>query len=252
MGEGLLRKEQVEQVFGRYVSPQVANKAIQELDEVKSVQLGGEHVSASVLFADIVSFTSMSEEMNPADVSQLLNEYFSNIALAVHFCNGHIDKYMGDCAMIVFGVPEERDDHAFLAVACSWMILELVKAMNNERLNMELRTVEFRIGVNGGTVLAGNMGSAERMEYTVVGDTVNLASRLSHAGEPGEIIITDEMYQEFALEHHTQSEVHGTIRLRGKKEPVALYEIHGIKGDFQQAMRDEIDRIMERYRATIT
>lgn len=250
MGEGLLRKEQVEQVFSRYVSPQVANKAIRELDEVDSVQLGGKHVSASVLFADIVSFTSMSEEMNPTDVSQLLNEYFSNISLAVHFCHGHIDKYMGDCAMIVFGVPEERDDHAYLSIACSWMILELVQALNKERSQQGMRTVDFRIGVNGGTMLAGNMGSAERMEYTVVGDAVNLASRLSHAGEPGEIIITEEMYKLFDLGQYAQAEVHGTIRLRGKKEAVALYQVQGINGDFEQAMREEIDRIMEHYKAT--
>ena len=248
MGEGLLRKQQVEQVFSRYVSPQVANQAIKELDEMESVQLGGKHVTASVLFADIVSFTNMSEEMNPADVSRLLNEYFSYIAHAVHFCNGHIDKYMGDCAMIVFGVPEEREDHAFLAVACSWMILALVKLINEERRNQTRRTVDFRIGVNGGQMLAGNMGSAERMEYTVVGDAVNMASRLSHAGEPGEIIITEEMYRQFDLEPHTQSTVHGTLRVRGKKNPVDLYQVHGIKGAFQQAMTDEIERIMERYR----
>ncbi|MEN8168952.1 MAG: adenylate/guanylate cyclase domain-containing protein [Pseudomonadota bacterium] len=246
MGEGLLRKEQVELVFSRYVSPEVAHQAITDLDNMESLQLGGSHVEASVLFADIVGFTSMSEEMSPQDVSSLLNLYFSNIAEAVRFCRGHIDKYMGDCAMIVFGVPKEYEEHPFNALACGWMILQLVEVMNRQRIRNNEPAVEFRIGVNSGTMLAGNMGSAERMEYTVVGDAVNLASRLSHAGEPGQLILTEEMLNHPVLNNRITSKEHGTIKLRGKKELVSLFIIEEINDTFREEMMREIRKILVR------
>jgi adenylate cyclase len=245
MGEGLLRKEQVEQVFSRYVSPQVARQAISDLERVEQLELGGRHVEASVLFADIVGFTSMSENMSPQEVSALLNLYFSQIARAVLFCGGHIDKYMGDCAMIVFGVPEESEQHSFNAMCCAWMIIELVQEMNNRRQGRGLTPVEFRIGVNSGTMLAGNMGSTERMEYTVVGDSVNLASRLSHAGEPGQAILTEELLRGKRLETRIATAHHGKIKLRGKKEPVSIYQIIDILDPFREAMREEIASIVK-------
>jgi len=245
MGEGLLRKEQVEKIFSRYVSPQVAKLAIADLEHVEEVALGGRHVEASVLFADIVGFTSMSENMSPQEVSALLNLYFSHIARAVHFCGGHIDKYMGDCAMIVFGVPEEYEGHSFKAMACAWMILELVREMNERRRRRQLVPIEFRIGVNSGIMLAGNMGSTERMEYTVVGDSVNLASRLSHAGNPGEAILTEQMLRGKKVETRVATARHGKIQLRGKKEPVSIYQIIDILDPFREAMREEIIRIIE-------
>lgn len=246
MGEGLLRKEQVEQVFSRYVSPQVAHQAIRDLDSMESLQLGGRHVEASVLFADIVGFTSMSENMEPQKVSELLNLYFSNIAEAVRFCRGHIDKYMGDCAMIVFGVPEEYEEHPFNAVACSWMIMQMVDVMNRQRIRNGEPAVEFRIGVNSGTMLAGNMGSADRMEYTVVGDAVNLASRLSHAGEPGQVVLTEEMRHNRLLGKRISTSEHGTIKLRGKKEPVSLYTLSEIEDSFREEIMQEIRKILVR------
>jgi len=245
MGEGLLLKEQVEQVFSRYVSPQVARQAISDLERVERLELGGHHVEASVLFADIVGFTSMSENMTPQEVSSLLNLYFSQIARAVHFCGGHIDKYMGDCAMIVFGVPEESQHHSFNAMCCAWMIIELVHEMNKQRQQHGLTPVEFRIGVNSGSMLAGNMGSTERMEYTVVGDAVNLASRLSHAGDPGQAILTEEMLRGKRLETRIATAHHGKIKLRGKREPVSIYQIIDILDPFREAMSDEIARIIK-------
>lgn len=245
MGEGLLRKEQVEQVFSRYVSPQVARRAIADLEHMEQLELGGRHVEASVLFADIVGFTSMSENMTPQEISSLLNLYFSNIARAVHFCHGHIDKYMGDCAMIVFGVPEEYEEHSFYSLSCAWMILELVRQMNGQRQKKGLAPVEFRIGVNSGTMLAGNMGSTERMEYTVVGDAVNLASRLSHAGEPGQIIVTEEMLAAEELLDRIVTTHRGRIKLRGKKEPVSIFHIRDIQAPFRARMLEEIRRILK-------
>lgn len=244
MGEGLQRKEQVEQVFSRYVSPQVAQRAIAGL-ELGQVQLGGQHVEASVLFADIVGFTSISENLSPQEVSGLLNLYFSNIARAVHFCHGHIDKYMGDCAMIVFGVPEADEAHHFNALACAWMILELVRQMNRQRIAQKQTPLEFRIGVNSGDMLAGNMGSTERMEYTVVGDAVNLASRLSHAGEPGQVILTEEMLSHPTLNKRITTVHHGKILLRGKRDPISIFHLGDILDPFRARILEEIRHILD-------
>ena len=245
MGESLLRKEQVEQVFSRYVSPQVARRAIEDIEHTEHLELGGQHVTASVLFADIVGFTSLSENMSPKEISTLLNLYFSNIARTVHFCHGHIDKYMGDCAMIVFGVPEEHEEHAFYALSCAWMILELIRQMNQLRSARGLTTVEFRIGVNSGTMLAGNMGSAERMEYTVVGDSVNLASRLSHAGVPGQVIVTGDMLDQPELVGRIVTTHRGKIKLRGKKEQISIFHIRDIHDPFRANMLEEIRNILQ-------
>ncbi|HLP43363.1 MAG TPA: adenylate/guanylate cyclase domain-containing protein, partial [Fibrobacteria bacterium] len=179
MSEGLLRKEQVEKTFSRYVSPNVAREVLAHME---TVELGGRRVEATVLFADIAGFTALSETMHPEEVSALLNEYFGFIAQAAHAFHGHVDKYIGDCAMLLFGVPVEDEDHAFHAIACAVVIQRAIQALNQRREADGLVPVHFRIGINTGAMLAGNMGSPERMEYTVVGDAVNLASRLASVG----------------------------------------------------------------------
>jgi adenylate cyclase len=244
MNKGLVQKDKVESVFSRYVSAQVANQVLHDLDTIGGVKLGGEHLMASVFFADIVGFTSLSETLNPQEISELLNVYFSKIIKVVKFCNGRVDKFIGDCAMVVFGVPEKNPQHAFNCVACAWMILQLVKRLNDKREDEGLVTVEFRIGANSGMMLAGNMGSAERMEYTVVGDSVNLASRLSGSGEPGELVITEDVFVEHGLEGMVLTEVKDLIKLRGKKLPVKILSVKDILTPFKEEMLTEIPKII--------
>ncbi len=234
MTEGLLRKEQVEQTFSRYVSPKVAKAVLSNLNQVK---LGGHHVEASVLFADIVGFTRLSEELHPEQVNSLLNEYFSIIAQAAHCYGGHIDKYIGDCAMLVFGVPEDDAKHSFHAAACAITIQKLVKIVNRQRANDNLTQVRFRIGINSGMMLAGNMGAAERMDYTVVGDAVNTASRLASAADAGEILISDELNVTLQSQGIVSTRFK-KISLKGKKEALVTYHVSGVD-EKQQAMIDD-------------
>lgn len=248
MGTDLLRKEKVESVFSRYVSPQVATQALKDLDELDTVELGGQHVMASVFFADIVNFTSLSENLEPQKVSELLNFYFSKIADAVLFCGGHIDKFMGDCAMVLFGVPNKNEQHAFRNIACAWMILRLVEALNEKRKAANELTVEFRIGANTGMMLAGNMGSHDRMDYTVVGDEVNFASRLSHIGDPGEIIIANDMFNEQKLSDKILTESKATVQLRGKKMPVSALSVLDLSTPFKAEILNEILLMTETYK----
>lgn len=222
LSDGLVRKAQVEKVFSRYVAPKVAQELLSDLDQV---QLGGRHVEASVLFADIAGFTSLSENLPPQEISTLLNEYFSIIADAAQAYHGHVDKYMGDCAMLVFGVPQHDDQHSLHAICCAVLIQRLISELNTRRQARGQIPVHFHISCNSGTMLAGNMGSHERMEYTVVGDAVNIASRLAAAAGAEQIIISRLLNEHAAMRGHIISRQHDTIRLRGKQQPVETYEV---------------------------
>ena len=246
MAEGLLRKSQVENVFSRYVSHSVAKQIMENLDDV---ELGGKHVSASVLFADIVGFTSMSENMPPKQVASLLNEYFSYISIISQHYHGHIDKFMGDCAMVVFGVPEQDSDHSFHTIACAVMIRKLVNKLNSLRLKKGQLPVRFRMGINTGNVVAGNLGSADRMEYTVIGDPVNLASRLSSVAGADQIVIMEELYQRPSIKERIVAHQHETIRVRGKQQPVSTYLVDDIAPAYVREMDAFIDDILSEYSA---
>ena len=248
MTEGLLRKEQVEQTFSRYVSPQVAKAVLSNMNQVR---LGGQHVEASVLFADIVGFTQLSEELHPEQVNSLLNEYFSIIAQAAHCYGGHIDKYMGDCAMLVFGVPENDPEHSFNAAACAITIQELIKIVNKQRADQGLTQVRFSIGINSGMMLAGNMGAAERMDYTVVGDAVNTASRLAAAADAGDVLISDELSQLLQSQGIISARFK-TLALKGKKVPLVTYRVLGVAENQQATIDDALSAIVNSNSAAVS
>ncbi len=247
MADGLLKKSQVEEVFSRYVSTSVARKIMENLDEV---ELGGKHVNATVLFADIVGFTSLSENLPPKDVASLLNEYFSYISCISELYHGHIDKFMGDCAMAVFGVPEHDSDHSFHAISCAVMIQKLVTRLNETRLKKDMLPVHFRIGINSGNMVAGNLGSSDRMEYTVIGDPVNLASRLSSVAGSDQIVIMDELHNKENIKDRIIAQKHEIIRIRGKQKPVSTYLVEDIKASFKEHMDDTIGEILKKYNAS--
>lgn len=242
MAEGLLRKTQVESAFSRYVSSNVVRKIMEDPDQI---ELGGRHVQASVVFADVVGFTSMAENMPPQAVIELLNEYFSYIAAVSSLHKGHIDKYIGDCAMIVFGAPYEDKEHAYHALACAVMIRKLVMKLNERRVSSGLLPVHFRIGVNSGNMVAGNLGSQERMDYTVIGDAVNLASRLSDLAGSDQIVIIDELYNIPNIKQRVVARPYQTIQVRGKQKPVTTWLVDDMKGVYYQIMQTRIDNILQ-------
>lgn len=241
MAKGLLEKSQVENAFSRYVSPNVAKQILSNLD---AVHLGGKHVEGSVLFADIVGFTSMSEKLPPDEVANLLNEYFSYIAMVSHLYRGTIDKYMGDCAMIVFGIPDNDEDHKFNAIACAVMIQRMVERLNARRVRDGKYPVYFRIGVNSGLMLAGNMGSPERMQYTVVGEAVNLASRLHSVADKGQVVITEPFYKDSDINWRVMAQKHKSIQLRGIAEPVSTYIVNDVANNYRKTMDSQLNEIL--------
>lgn len=240
--EGLLRKEQVEQALSRYVSPEVASTVLSNLEQV---QLGGKRVYASVLFADIVGFTHLSETMEPAEINALLNEYFSLIDRVAQCCRGHVDKFMGDCAMLVFGTPGEDEAHALHAVECAILIHRMTDWFNHKREQNGELVVRFGIGINSGQMLAGNTGSKRRMDYTVVGDSVNLASRLSGIADAGETVVSETLHDTADLENYFHTTQEGAINIRGKTEGVAIYKIIGTQSQHDGELQRRMDRIIE-------
>lgn len=241
MAEGLLRKSQVEQVFSRYVSKNVASKILANLDEVR---LGSQHVEATVLFADIVGFTAMAEKLKPAEVSSLLNEYFSYISFACQLYGGVVDKFIGDCAMLVFGAVENDRDQTMNAICCAVLIQKLAEQLNMQRRRNGQAEVFFRIGMNSGSMLAGNLGSDERMEYTVVGDAVNLASRLCYAADAGQIIVREELIAQLRSRSSVQATAQGDLPIRGKTHPVKVYEVTGIHKKYHPRLEAYLEEVL--------
>ena len=228
LSHGLLRRPQLEQLLWQDLAPPQAQRLLADLDQLEPVELGGRQLHATVLFADIVGFSQLAERLTPAAVSALLNDYFQVIGEAVARCDGHIDKYIGDAAMVLFGAPQSLPHHTLQALRCGWQIQRRIAWFNRQRQRSGLATVQFRIGINSGLMLAGHLGSRARMEYTVVGDAVNLAARLCQAAAPGAILFSAELWHEPTLVGTIRAVPEGVIRLRGRSRPTRLFRLTGL------------------------
>jgi adenylate cyclase len=240
MAEGMLEKSQVKSALSRYLSPGVARQILSNLDDVG---LSGKQIEGSVLFADITGFTQISEQIEPKALVDMLNRYFTLITCACSINHGIVDKYMGDGAMLVFGAPEADADHAFHAISCALLIQKLVAHENLQREVQGLTPIRLRIGINTGSMLAGNMGSCDRMEYTVVGDTVNLASRLCGITNGDQIVISREMYMRDDINGRVLAGEYQSIRLRGISKPVSTYLVEQLTADFQEIVEQQFEEI---------
>ncbi|MBQ3922107.1 MAG: adenylate/guanylate cyclase domain-containing protein [Spirochaetales bacterium] len=173
MAKSLKEKEFMRDTFGKIVTPQIRDYLLSE-----NVALGGQTLEVTVMFCDIRGFTTMSETMSPAEIVTLLNEYFTGLEKCITANNGIINKYIGDAVMAIFGAPIVSGTHAVDAYRAALdMRAELIR-LNESFQSKHLPTVRFGIGLHSGAVLAGNIGAANRMEYTVIGDAVNTASRI--------------------------------------------------------------------------
>jgi len=209
--------------FSRYVSHQLVDGILSDPDEIK---LGGERRKVAILFADIRGFTSMSEKMKPEDVVDLLNTYLSGLTNIVFKYEGTLDKYMGDCLMAVFGAPISHYNDAERATIAAIDMLQYVDEINLKRTKEGLHEVAVGIGINTGYVIAGNMGSIDRMDYTVIGDIVNTASRLEGQAGKGQILITREVYEE--VKYAVNARFLDSVSVKGKAKPVDVYEVRDL------------------------
>jgi adenylate cyclase len=224
LNERIVAEEKKRERLGRFLSPQVANRIIMTA-ESQSYALGvPEEREVSVLFADIVGFTSMSERMSPAAVSLLLNDYLSRMTDIIFKYEGTLDKYIGDAIMAVFGAPLDMPDHAERCIKTALEMRERLEEFNAERKETPLR---IRIGINSGRAVAGEIGSINKKEYTVLGDVVNIASRLeSSVATPMGIVIGEATFE--AVKHRFECRNLGPKPLKGKEKVVTVYEVLGL------------------------
>ena len=212
-------RRQIKQLFGRYVSPQVAGEII-NLADANQLRLGGTRREVTVMFADMRGFTALSEGMSPEAVVATLNKYLTLIIERVLANEGMINKFGGDNIMAVWNAPQDQPDHALLAVKAA---LEGQQAIEkeNQQGDSALPKVKFGIGINTGPTVAGNVGSEGRSEYTIIGDTVNLSSRLCSNAPGDQIWIGPNTYEK--VKDEIEVEALEPQRFKGKAEPVPVY-----------------------------
>ena len=218
MAENLELKNRLEQNISRFVSSPVAEHYMTRTEQ--ELTLSGERVEASIIFVDLVSYTSFSNRHTPETVAEVLNLYFTEFSRACHQYHGIVDKFIGDCAMLVFGCPQRDDHHREHALDCALYIRSRIQQLNLRRQQEGLPWMNIRIGLAGGTVLAGLLGSAERMNYSVIGDAANLASRLCDQAPPGGILTERSFLR--AIQRPQPLKAHETQQLtvKGFEQPI--------------------------------
>jgi adenylate cyclase len=225
LNDKVVAEERKRERLGRFLSPQVTNRILNTA-ESQWAQLGAPEIrEVTVLFADIVGFTSLAEKMSPSAVSLLLNDYLSRMTDVVFKFEGTVDKYIGDAIMAIFGAPLDMPDHPSRAIRAALEMRERLEEFNSER--REGPVLRIRIGINSGKAVAGEIGSVNKKEYTVLGDTVNTASRLeSSVAKPMMIVIGENTYA--AVEQEFECRALGPATLKGKEREVAVYEVMGL------------------------
>jgi adenylate cyclase len=218
--EELARRVVERQALERFLSSNIVEKILANPNEI---HLGGENQTVTILFSDIRGFTRMSEHMEPHAVVELLNEYFSEMTDLIFESGGTLDKYLGDGIMAVYGAPLPKPDDALRATKTAIEMQRALVALNRGWESRGQQPLRMGVGVNTGPVTAGNIGSAKRMDYTVIGDAVNLASRLCSNAAGGQILVSESTFSQ--LNGRIPAQRLDPIRVKGKETPVELHEI---------------------------
>lgn len=221
---GLSERERLKDAFNRYVSKQVYKRL-----EAGEITLTGENREATILFSDIRSFTALSEQLTPPDVVAMLNEYFNEMVEIVFRYDGFLNKFIGDALMAVYNAPLEQSEPELRAVRTALEMLEALHKLNGVRSSRGQFPLRIGIGVNTGPVVAGNIGHEQRLEYTVIGDAVNLAQRIESQTKVtgSSLLISESTYNKVA--QHVIAEPLPAVKMKGKQEAVALYAVTGLR-----------------------
>lgn len=214
-------QRQIRETFERFVSPSIVHKMLQD---PASVELGGKLQEITVLFADIENFTPISERTDPVKLLTVLNQYHELIVRIIQGHQGTVDKFIGDAVMAIYNTPVEVPDHALAAVRSAYYIREALAEFHTQ-LEPEFR-LPINFGIHTGVAVVGNVGAPHIMNFTAVGDTVNVAARLQSLSHGGQILISETTYQ--AVAPRITAEAIGLSTIRGRTGQVSTYEITGL------------------------
>lgn len=226
MGRGLAERERLKDTFGRFINKEIAQKAMKG-----ELKLGGETKNVTIFFSDIRSFTAISEKLEPSEVVEFLNEYMTKMVDCVNKTGGVVDKFIGDALMGVWGAPVSSGSvakDAFNCIRAALMMRDALIEFNKTRGGDKKPIIKIGCGINTGPVIAGQIGSEQRMEYTVIGDAVNLASRTESLNKPfcTDILITENTYN--LIKDYVLVEEMPSVTVKGKEKPVKMYAVINI------------------------
>ena len=220
MGVQLLEKEKIRTLLGKMVSPAVANELMNN-----DIVLGGEAREITALFSDLAGFTQIAEQMSPQELVTLLNDYLTHMSGEISHHAGVLDKFIGDAIVAFWGAPVDDELHAHSAVYCALAMQNTLKQLRETWRKRGLPELTMRIGINTGYAVVGNVGSIDRLDYTMIGDTVNLAARLEGSNKHyGSEILISEFTYERIKDIFICREL-DYVRVQGKQQPVAIYEV---------------------------
>jgi class 3 adenylate cyclase len=245
MADGLKERDLIKDLFGKYVQKEVAERALKS-----EIKLGGERQEGTVLFSDIRSFTTISEGLDPETLVSMLNRYFTVMVDHIIRCKGVLDKYIGDALMVHFGILGDTDNAVLAAIG----MIESLREFNDEQESLERPVIQIGVGIHTGDLVAGNIGSPNRMEYTVIGDTVNLASRAEGLTKlfGAHIVITQAAYESLKRPDSYLIRPLDLIVVKGKTKPVQMYEVFDAddeeKRNLKQKTGDKLQRAVALYR----
>lgn len=232
---GLRQRDQIKATFKRYLAPAVVDELIKHPERLN---LGGEKRELSILFSDLVGFTSLSEGRDAQELVGLLNEYFDEVGQAIVARGGTLDKFAGDSVMCFFGAPIAQSDHRARALLSGVDHLRVVDSVRERWAKLGRPLIDCRIGINTGEVVVGNIGSQDGQDYTVIGDPVNLASRLEGANKEykSRFMVSEETLR--GCEHLVETRELDLLRVKGKAHAVRVYEILGLAGSLSATRRE--------------
>lgn len=226
MLDELEQSQRMRDLFGRYVSKEVADQVLKN-----GADLGGENVPATALFADIRDFTTLTESLPPQQVVGILNRYYTRMVDAIVEQGGWVNKFGGDSLLAVFGAPIRQSDHALRAVNAAWQMNRALAEFNAEQVAMGLPMITIGVGISSGDMLAGNVGGRERLEYTVIGDPVNLAARLESLTKEWKTpVLLSEHTNALLTGDTTETHARDRVTVKGKTQSTLVYELRGVTG----------------------
>jgi adenylate cyclase len=224
MAQSLREKDLIKRAFTRYVAREVVDEI---LKDPENLVLTGERRDVTVLFCDIRGFTATSEKLTPEEVVTLLNTFYNLMIDTTFKEDGTLDKFLGDGVMAVFGAPIYHQDHSLRAIRTALAMQAGMRDLSARRATEGKPAIKVGIGINAGDAVAGTVGTEARMEYTVIGDSVNLASRLESNSKAGQILISESTY--FKVQAAVEARSLGRVKVKGKEEEIGVYEVIGMR-----------------------